>query len=303
MKIKNILGIPAVLFAVFVWGTSYVSTQIVLRDLPPVSIAFFRQFIALVPLLILMAVKKENFRIKKSEIAAFILTSLFGIVLYFCLENKGLTMISASSASMLAALVPILVLVAESIAGRKRIKTSSLLSIVISMAGVYLILFDGKSPDLGSDSFLGSLFEFGTVLSWVVYTFLSQRLGRSYSSLKMTTIQTIFSLPLFIPFVLNEVDKWKIPSPAGLLNLVFLGVFCSALAYVFYLFGLQSMGTVVSSALLNLIPLVTVAADSFILSVKLSSHQIAGAALIVGSLTYLSLRKPKQQVPSAACAK
>ena len=80
--------------------------------------------------------------------------------------------------------------------------------------------------------------------------------------------------------MLGEVDKWKFPSPAGLFNLVFLGVFCSALAYVFYLFGLQFMGTVVSSVLLPDTP-GDLAADSFILSVKLSSHQTAGAALIV----------------------
>ena len=49
----------ASLIAIFVWGISFVSTKVVLRELPPVTIAFFRQFIALVPLLILMATTKK----------------------------------------------------------------------------------------------------------------------------------------------------------------------------------------------------------------------------------------------------
>ncbi len=50
----------AVLFSVFVWGVSFVSTKVVLTELPPVSIAFFRQIVALVPLLVLMRLTGES---------------------------------------------------------------------------------------------------------------------------------------------------------------------------------------------------------------------------------------------------
>ncbi|NLM75788.1 MAG: DMT family transporter [Clostridiaceae bacterium] len=291
MNSKSFLGLSSALFAIFVWGISFVSTKIILRELPPVTIAFFRQFIALIPLIILMIFKKENFRIKKGELMLFSLSSLFGIVLYFFFENRGLTLISASNASLLVAAVPIFVLIIDAISGRKKINIPSLLCIITSVVGVYFITFEGKVPDFRSGSFLGTLLVLASMISWIIYTFLSSNLGKKYSSLKMTTIQTALSIPLFIPFVSVEFDKWIMPSAVSLLNLIFLGVFCSALAYVFFLFGLKNHGPVLVSALLNLIPVITIIAEAIMLKEMISVYQAAGAALILGSISYLSLKK------------
>ena len=289
MNNKGFLALTSALLAIFVWGISFVSTKIILRELPPVTIAFFRQFIALVPLVIMMAVKKESFRIKKGELILFVLSSLFGIVLYFLLENSGLVLISASNASLLVAAIPIFALIADAIAGRKKINFQSLVCIVTSVAGVYFITFECKAPDFKSESFLGSLLIFGSMLSWIIYTFISERLSKNYSSLKLTTIQTILSIPLFIPFVSGELNKWIMPSTIAFLNLIFLGVFCSALAYVFFLFGLQKLGPVLVSALLNLIPVITIIAEAIIIKEMISIHQAVGSAMILGSIFYLSL--------------
>ena len=54
----------------------------------------------------MMLIKKENFKLKKGEPMIFIMAALTGIVLYFVFENKGLTMTSASNASMLVAAIP-----------------------------------------------------------------------------------------------------------------------------------------------------------------------------------------------------
>lgn len=295
MKIKNSLGIPAVLLSVLFWGISFVSTKVILNDLPPVSIAFFRQFVALVPLIVLMILNKESFRLKKGELFTFIIATLFGIVLYFFFENRGLTMTTASNASMLVAAIPVFALVVESVTKRKRMELASLLCIIASILGVYFVIFEGGLPDFSSKSFIGNLLVLGAMISWIVYTFLSKSLGEKYSSLKMTTIQTIFSIPLFTPLIIGEIPLWKMPSPASIGNLIFLGVFCSALAYVFYLFGLKALGPVLPSALLNLIPVVTILTGSIFLSEKMSFLQMIGSVLIIGSLTFLSIIRTKKE--------
>jgi len=293
MKVNKTLGIIAVLFSVFVWGISFVSTKVVLAEFPPVSIAFLRQFVALVPLFVLNFMKKENLKIERNEVLSFVLATFFGIVLYFVFENNGLTMTTASNASMLVAAIPVFVLIAESIAQRKRISVPSLLCIIASVLGVYFVVFEGGLPDFSSRTFLGNLLIIGAMFSWIVYTFISDKLGRKYSSLKMTTIQTIISIPLFFPFVTGELSSWKIPSSISILNLLFLGIFCSALAYVFYLGGIKALGPVLPSSMLNLIPVVTIIAGAVFLSETLSAFQIAGSILIIGSLTVLSIYRIK----------
>lgn len=303
---KNLLGLAAVILSVIAWGISFVSTKIVLVEISPVSIAFFRQFIALVPLVILMGLRKESFRLKKGEIWAFLFATFFGIVLYFVFENHGLAYTSASNASMLVAAIPVFALITESITKKTRLDLASFLCIVASILGVYFVISENGVIDFSSKTFLGNALILGAMASWIVYTFISKKLGESYSSLKMTSIQTFLSIPLFIPFVFSEISTWHVPSSNGIYNLIFLGIFCSAMAYVCFLFGIQTLGPVLPSAFLNLIPVVTIIAGIFLLAEKLSVYQIAGAALIVGSLSYLSfirirpLRKKQEDIESAA---
>lgn len=293
---NRVLGLLLMFLAIFVWGISFVSTKIVLTDLPPVSIAFFRQYVAIVPLIIMMWIRKENFRLEKGEFKLFALASLFGIVLYFVFENNGLTMTTASSASMLVAAVPVFVLIIESIITKTPISKASLGCILASLLGVYCIISKNGSIDFSEGSLLGNLLVLGAMASWIIYTFISKGLGERYSSLKLTTMQTLFSIPLFVPFTISEVPAWRVPSMTAFLHLLFLGVFCSALAYVFFLYSIHTLGPVLPSAALNLIPVVTIITGRIVLSEQLTWIQALGAVLIMGGLTLLSLMNLKERV-------
>ncbi|HOQ75571.1 MAG TPA: DMT family transporter [Thermoclostridium sp.] len=292
---NRVLGLLLMFLAIFVWGISFVSTKIVLTDLPPVSIAFFRQYVAIVPLIIMMWIRKENFRLEKGEFKLFALASLFGIVLYFVFENNGLTMTTASSASMLVAAVPVFVLIIESIITKTPISKASLGCILASLLGVYCIISKNGSIDFSEGSLLGNLLVLGAMASWIIYTFISKGLGERYSSLKLTTMQTLFSIPLFVPFTISEVPAWRVPSMTAFLHLLFLGVFCSALAYVFFLYSIHTLGPVLPSAALNLIPVVTIITGRIVLSEQLTWIQALGAVLIMGGLTLLSLMNLKER--------
>lgn len=292
---NRILGFIMLFLAIFVWGISFVSTKVVLTELPPVSIAFFRQFVALVPLFFMMRVRKETVRPGKGELKLFALASFFGIVLYFVFENTGLTMTTASNASMLVAAIPIFVLIAESVTTKRPVSGASLACTLASLAGVYCIISENGAIDFSGETFLGNLLILGAMASWIAYTFISKGLSERYSSLKLTTVQTLLSIPLFIPFTVSEIPDWRVPTPIAFLHLLFLGVFCSALAYMFFLHSIQTLGPVLPSAALNLIPVITIITGRIVLSEKLTLVQAAGAVLIVGSLTLLSLAQLKEE--------
>ena len=292
---NRFLGLFLMFIAVFVWGISFVSTKIVLSELPPVSIAFFRQFVALIPLIILMIIRKETFRLKKGDFKLLVLAALFGIVLYFVFENNGLAMTTASNASMLVAAVPVFVQITESIITKTPISKASSGCILASLLGVYLIISGNGSFDFSEGTFLGNLLVLGAMASWIIYTFINKGLGERYSSLKLTTVQTLLSIPLFVPFTISEVPAWRVPSMTAFLHLVFLAVFCSALAYVFFLYSIHTLGPVLPSTALNLGPVVTIITGRIVLSEQLTWIQAVGAALIVGGLTLLSLMKLRER--------
>ena len=289
--LKTLIPIAAVLASVILWGISFISIKLVVQEIPPASMAWFRQFPSLLVLLVLMHQRRESFRIKRGELWTFIAAALFGIVLYSMLENSGLQLTSPASASMLVAAIPGFVLIVESASTRRRPDLTTALCILLSIGGVWLVLFDGGRPDLSSGSSKGNLLVLGAMACWIVYTFISKKLGQTYSSLKLTTLQTLCALFLFLPFSWAEIKQWHMPSPGAMIHLAFLGVFCSAIAFVLYLYGVNVLGSVIPSTFLNLCPVVTILAGYLAFHEIPNWIQLSGALLIVGSLTALSAVK------------
>ena len=82
---------------------------------------------------------------------------------------------------------------------------------------------------------------------------------------------------------LAEAPQWRAPGLASVLNIVFLGLFCSALGYWLYIATLEILGPGRASLYLNLIPVVSVVAAYFLLGERLGLAQLAGGgAAIVG---------------------
>ena len=287
-KKSNTAGFILVLLSTIFWGMSFISTKIVLTEVPPVSIAFFRQVIALVPLFLWAFFSKTSLKIALKDFFLLAFSCFFGIVLYFVFENNGLKYTSASNASMIVASVPVFTLLAEVLFFRFKANLKMLLCITVSITGVYLVISINGRLDFSSARFLGNAMVLGAMISWVIYTILSRNLGTKYSSLVITIYQTAISLFLFIPFIIPESGNWKGVTLVPLLNLLYLGIFCSALSYFFFLYGIKKLGATVSSTFLNLIPVVSVIAGYIILGERLGIIQLAGMSLIIGSLWLLN---------------
>ena len=286
-------GIIFVLLAVLFWGVSFINTKVLLQEYSPVSIAIFRQFIAIIPLIIFLLVKKQFFKMSLRNVLHFSIAAFFGIVLYFVFENTGLMYTSASSASMIVATIPMFSLLVDTVLYKLKFDIKLMILIIISLIGVYFVISENGKINIFDSSFKGNMFVLFAMASWIVYTIISKELGKRYSSIQMTSIQTLLSIPLFMPFIIKDIPYWHLPSLTGLYNLIFLGVFCSAIAYVCFLYGIQTLGPSTASAYLNLIPVVTIIISAIFLKEVLTIYQIIGSILILSSLFAVSFYRGK----------
>lgn len=291
---SRLVAFSFLLMSVFFWGISFISTKIVLEEVPPSSIAFFRQFIACAVLFTALLLRGRLPRMPIRDFLLLSLSSLFGIVLYFVFENSGLMHTTASNASMIVAAVPIFTLLAEALVFHMHISHRAVICIAISILGVYLVISVNGRLEFASSTFLGNILVMGAMVCWVIYTLLSRNLQARYDSITLVAYQSLSSIFLFMPFVIPEIPQWHGISTIPLLNLLYLGIFCSAFSYYFYLYATQKLGATLSSAFLNLTPVISVAAGYIVLDEKLALPQFGGLALILGSLFLLS----RQQSPS-----
>lgn len=288
---ETYLALGCIILAVLFWGFSFISTKIVLQQIPPISIAFFRQVITaaiLVPWLIWI---KSLPRASWKTLIVIAAASLFGIVFYFILENYGIKFTTASNASMIVSALPIFTLLSEAIFFKLKVTWRMILCIGLSMLGVYFVVTVDGRLDVSSARFVGNLLVLGAMVCWVIYTILNKQLSKDYSSMAITAYQSLVSVALFAPLILTEVSQWDtIKAWSGIvwLNLVFLGIFCSGLAYFCYIYAVKRLGATIAAAFLNLVPVVTVIGGFFILHEKLTFMQLGGIVLIMIALFKLS---------------
>ena len=220
-------------------------------------------------------------------------SSFFGIVLYFLFENTGLKYTTASNASIIIAAVPIFTLVTESLFYKFKVTKRLIGCVLVSIIGVFVVIFEQGTLDFSSGSIKGNLLMIGAVISWVIYTIICKSLNGKYKGIVITAYQMIAASIIFIPFIIPEIDQWHGISTYSLINLLYLAFFCSALAYFLYNFAVKSLGATVTSMFLNLIPIVSIIGGVLVLKETISLLQIGGMLLIMLSL--FLIRSKEQQ--------
>ncbi len=281
------------------WGFSFLSIKTAVAEVPPMTLGFLRFGVAILLLPFIALAVKEDLRVKPRDLPVLIAGGLVGYTFYFFGENNGVKRLSASESSLIIGTIPVFTMVAERIFFRTRLSWHSWAGAMLSFAGVMFIVA-GKGG--GVSSLPGVLFMGLAVLCWVVYAFITRKISGRYGQVTVTFWQTLFGFAGFAPFALLEAGAWRAPSPAAILNILYLGIFCSAIGYWLYVMALDSLGPGASSVFINLIPVVSVIAAFFIMGDRLSASQWAGAVVAIAGvyLATMPARAGKARASEAA---
>ena len=303
-------ALAAIISCVLFWGFSFVSTKIALDVFPPMSLGMLRFAMAVVFLYFIKLKLAPEEKLRLKDIPLLFAAGLFGVTLYFFFENNGISLVSASEASIAISTIPALLIITEwlsaKIADLKKERVSHngteyekteivplgarrWIGCFVSIAGVWLVA--GASFAV-SGSILGYIYMTGAALSWVAYSFLTRSLFKSRSVIFIVFWQSVAGFICFIPFSIMELPNWGKAGAEVIIHLLFLGIFCSAMGHWFYVRALENLSVSVCGIFLNLIPVVTVIAGFLMLGERLSLLQWLGAALVLGGV-YMAIREKK----------
>ena len=272
------------------WWLSFLSIKITVDVLPPMTLALTRFLIGSVVLSFIYMLKEKDKKLNKEDIPMLALSGFIGVSAYFYFENNGVKLISASSASMIIAVIPIFTLIAEIIVFKEKLTMKKIISVIISFLGVYLIVgFISETSSVSSSK--GNVFMFAAVIAWVAYTITTKPLYKKYSQIAIVYFQTLFGTLFLVPFVFFETTNWSLVNNTIILNVIYLGVFCSAIAYYLYIYAMDHLGVSTTSLFLNLLPVVTVIGSYFILGEKVNMYQIIGGALVIFAVYFVNTKE------------
>ncbi len=274
-------GLAAVLITVVIWGISFINIKIAVAVIGPMMLGFLRFAIASVLLWFMKRRMSPDTRLDRKDWPIMALAGFFGVTLYFFFENNGVKLISAGSAAIIVAAVPVATLISEALVYRKPLTLRMFGCALLSVVGVCMVT--GISPVPG-DNPLGYWLMGGAVLSWIVYCLISKGLFRRYNSLTITYYQTVIGTLMFIPFVGFETTLWAQVTPIIWMNVAILGIFASAIGYYLFLYAMNVLGVGMSSLFLNVIPVVTLLTAVVFMGAVVTWGQAGGAALVIAAV-------------------
>ena len=291
MESRKTFGHLAALLTIVIWGTTFISTKILLADFQPAEILFFRFVMGYFVLLAVYPHKLKTADYKQEW--TFALAGLCGICLYYLLENIALTFTLASNVGVIISVAPFFTAILAHLAmkSEEKLRSQFFIGFVVAMAGIVLISFHGRELELNP---FGDLLAAAASLVWACYSILTRKISSFGYPVILSTRRTFFYGILFmIPalFVFDfQADLSRFTNITYLFNILYLGLGASALCFVTWNFAVKELGAVKTSVYIYMVPVITVAASALILYEPLTL--LAGTGTIL-TLTGLFLSEYK----------
>ncbi len=264
------------------WGGSFVSTRVLLDNgLTAVETYVYR--FALAYLLLLLIDHKRIMADNWRDELWFLVCGLCGGSIYFITENTALNYTLTTNVSLITTTSPLFTALFVGLLYRSDRPTwGMVLGSVVAFLGVGLVIFN--SSFVMKINPLGDMLALSAAVSFGIYSVAMRRLNAFYSSIFITRKTFFYGVLTAIPFMCFEPE---LVSPTVLLrtevwaNLLFLGIFCSVVAYVVWAWSIKELGTIRANNFLYFQPIWTLIFSAIILSEKITIIGVTGCGLIL----------------------
>jgi len=274
--IPGLRGYGEIVIAAILWGSTGIFVKLIDMSIP--GMIFYRVLIATTALLLLFCFTRKLGEIKLMEKKLFILAFGFfqsaTILSYF----MAIKMTSVANAALLLYTAPIYVTLLSPFFLRERATGRGVLALLISMAGIILIV-DPRRLGFGSDAYLlGVIFG---ILAGIFYAFQildSRYISPIYPGYTQAFWGLTFTALVFFPAALGTPVS---SVQNNLLLLILLGIFPTAISISLYFNGLKWVKASNASIVALLEPVSAASLSVLVLQEAISMTTLVGGALIL----------------------
>jgi drug/metabolite transporter (DMT)-like permease len=221
----------------------------------------------------------------RGDAGYFALLGFIGITFHQWLQSTGLVTAQASTTAWIVATTPVFMALVGWFFLRERLDSYQVFGIAIAAIGVILVVSEGDLASLGVGEFgtPGDILILISAANWAVFSALSRRgLGKHQAGWMLLYVMGfgwLFTSVLFFAGPgFSEIGQLSLSGWSGIL---FLGVACSGLAYVFWYDALKAVPASQVGSFLYLEPLVAVVVAALLLNEPVFWVSILGGGTIL----------------------
>lgn len=265
---------------IFVWGTTFVSTKVLLtHGLTPPEIMFYRFIIAYA--LTWIFTRKLRADSWADELLLAV-AGFMGGTLYFLAENTAIDYSITSNVALVVCVTPVLTALLTSLCYKERITARLVVGSVVALMGVGFVVLNGTVLKIHP---LGDALALVAALAWAVYSVVIRRFDGKYTTWFVTRKVFFYGIVTMIPFIAAgmggglHLDRLTIPVVAG--NVLFLSVVASLLCFYSWNLVLEKLGTIRASNYMYTQPLVSLACSVAVLGEPITYIALLGTLFIL----------------------
>lgn len=268
------------------WGGTFIAGRIVTADLSPALSALLRFGFAVILLVLILLKRTGGFpHLSAQQHILAILMGLTGVFAYNLFFFAALSRIEAGRTALFVSLSPILTILVMRIFFQEKLGRINYLGVCLALLGTLIVVSKGEFFAAFTQSFgAGEMMMCGAVLSWVIYTICFKQ--TSAPALTMTTYSVLWGTFFLFIILVPEFMQLSIVhiSLHSWLSIIFLGVFGTVLAFIWYAEAIHQIGASRTIIFNNLVPVFAV-----LLAFLILNEPVTWSMLVGGSLSFIGV--------------
>jgi drug/metabolite transporter (DMT)-like permease len=274
--------------AVVLWGISFVATKAALQEISPVTLIFTRFALGTAFLFLVLKFQRESLIPPRNALPMLALMGVVGVFIHQMLQVHGLMLTTAVRTGWLIGLIPVWSAVFSAFILGENFCIRKVIGLLLGTVGAILVITRGEisSSVLALPTTIGDLLILASTVNWAIYTILGRGTLKRLGSTKTTTVAMFVGWAIIIPFFLRGTGwrEYGNVSFTGWISIVFLGIGCSGLGYLFWYAALERIEASKVAAFMHLEPLVTLIAAVTLLGEPVAGSTITGGVLVLGGV-------------------
>ncbi|WP_438313467.1 DMT family transporter [Sporosarcina sp. FA9] len=273
---RRYIGEIGLIITAIIWGSGFVASAVALDHYTPYQILAAR-FLMGVLILSIVFYKRFNKTTRSTMIKGMIL----GVFLYlaFVLQTVGLQYTTPSKNAFLTAINVVIVPFIGFVIYKKRLDVFELIGAVMAVTGVAVL-----SLKLSSEINFGDMLTLACAFAFAFHIFYTARFVRNEDPVLITIIQMATAAIISIIVVLFKGETTFAMESAGLLPLIYLGIFSTTLAFLLQTVAQKYISETKAAIILSTEAFWGMLFSVLILSEVLTGKMAIGAILILGAI-------------------
>lgn len=275
------------------WAGNAVLARGVVDVMPPISLAFWRWFMAFVILFpFTLGHVKQDWETAMHSWKWLLLLSFLGVSCFNSLLYTAAHTTTAINVSLMQTAMPAMIILISWVVFREKISTVQMVGVMVSMAGAGLIVVHGKwQISLAMNLVEGDVLMLIAVFLYALYSALLRKRPPIHP-LSFLTLTFGFGMLMLLPFYIWELmvaGSFSV-SPAAVMSILYVALFPSIIAYFCWNRGIELIGANRAGLFSYLIPFFASVMAIFFLGETLRGYHVMGMVLILGGMVIFNRR-------------